>query len=148
MDGQQFVVSITSVTTLAGVATLWIAMHSRAKARELEHRERMAMIERGLAPAPEKDPAAFEQRLMPVASPRTVRTRSAGVILIGFGLALMVLITFTVGAPEIGIGVGGAFAVLGAAFVVNSLLPGAHPRPELPLPGTERGTPPGSGFSS
>ena len=41
--------------------------------------ERLAMIERGLVPSPERDPAAFEQRLMPVrVSQKRSRFRTAG----------------------------------------------------------------------
>jgi Domain of unknown function (DUF6249) len=120
---EEAVVVLVSVILLAGVMVLWIAVQSRARLRELEHRERLAMIERGLSPPPERDPADFERRLMPIrASQKTVRTRSAGVMLIGVGLALMILITFTGGGEQIGIGIGGAFAVLGAAFVVNAAL--------------------------
>jgi hypothetical protein len=43
-------------------------------------------------------------------------------MLIGLGLALMVLITFAGGGGETGLGIGGAFALLGAAFVVNGSL--------------------------
>ena len=36
--------------------------------------------------------------------------------MIGLGLGLMVLLTFAAGAPDIAVGVGGAWAVLGGAF--------------------------------
>ena len=35
------------MTILAGVALMMMAMNNRRKVRELEHRERFAMIERG-----------------------------------------------------------------------------------------------------
>ena len=47
---------------MAGVAVIWMAMQSRRQIREMEHRERLAMIERGLVPAPEVDPGAFDRR--------------------------------------------------------------------------------------
>ena len=133
MGDALFVVMMTSVSILAAVAVLWIAVYSRSRVREMEHRERLAMIERGLVPPPERDPAQFEQRLMPTRiSQKRSRSRSAGVLMIGFGLALMTLITFTGGAFEIGVGIGGAFAILGAAFFVNSLLIDQHPAPVEP----------------
>jgi hypothetical protein len=110
---------------VAGLAILWIAMSSRWRLREMQHRERLAMIERGLLPSPEMDPGAFERRTglgtAPV-SQTGARSRSAGVIMIGFGLGLMMLISFAGEAPDIGIGVGGAFALLGVAFYVNGVL--------------------------
>jgi hypothetical protein len=91
----------------------------------MEHKERLAMIERGLVPPPEVDPAAFEQRFSgsrAAVSPGGDRARSGGVILIAFGLALMFMLSFAAGAPGIGVGIGGAFALVGAGFFVNSLL--------------------------
>jgi hypothetical protein len=112
---------------LAGVAIIWMAMRSRWQIREMAHRERLAMIERGLVPPPETDPETFERQTgiarMPE-SPSATRTRSAGVIMIGFGLALTFLIAFAAESPSVGIGIGGAFAVLGAAFYYNAMLLG------------------------
>ena len=124
MDEAEAMVFLVSVMMVAGVFVLWIAIRSRARLRELEFRERLAMIERGVAPAPERDPATFERVVMPPPppTPKNVRTRSTGVMLINVGFALMILITFTGGSEEVGIGIGGAFAVLGAAFVVNAVL--------------------------
>ena len=138
-----FVVMMTSVSILAAVAVLWIAVYSRSRVREMEHRERLAMIERGLVPPPERDPAQFEQRLMPTRiSQKRARSRSAGVLMIGFGLALMILITFTGGGFEIGVGIGGAFAIVGAAFFVNSLLiDDQHTAPVEPRSSTPSGNP-------
>jgi hypothetical protein len=108
---------------LAGVAVLWMAMQNRRHIRELEHRERLAMIDRGLMPPPELDPGRFEQQAgLTSEAPGASRSRSAGVMLIGLGLALMMLITFAGGGGDVGLGIGGAFALLGAAFVVNGSL--------------------------
>ena len=115
-----------TILILAGVSVLWMAMLNRRRIREMEHRERLAMIDRGLVPPPELDPAGFEQQagLSRIDSPSAVRSRSAGVLMIGLGLGMMVLLTFAAEAPEIGVGVGGAFALLGAAFFVNAALLG------------------------
>jgi hypothetical protein len=121
------VVAISSLGILAGVAVIWMAMQSRRQIREMEHRERLAMIERGLFPAPELDPAGFERKLaglQPAATPGAVRARSSGVIMISLGLAFMFMISFAAGAPGVGVGIGGAFALVGAGFFVNSLLIG------------------------
>ena len=115
-----------TVLILAGVSVLWMAMLTRRRIREMEHRERLAMIDRGLVPPPEVDPAGFEQHsgVPRIESPSAVRSRSAGVIMIGLGLGMMVLLTFAADSPEVGVGVGGAFALLGAAFFVNAALLG------------------------
>jgi hypothetical protein len=137
-----------------------MAMQNRRVLREFEHRERLAMIDRGLIPAPERDPAAFESRTGLVGQPErsgATRSRSAGIIMIGFGLALMMLIAFAAREPEVGIGIGGAFALLGAAFIFNAaalnrrdsmqpplppLSPLSRPmsRPSEPAPRTDAGT--------
>jgi hypothetical protein len=72
-------------------------------------------------------------------SDKGARTRSAGVMMIGLGLALMILITFTGGSPRVGMGIGGAFAMLGAAFVVNAALSERDLRPQdYPHPSPSR----------
>ena len=124
MDESAFVVACTALMILAGLAVLYMAMQSRRQIREMEHRERLAMIERGLVPSPEIDPGGFEANLAaphPPESRSVTRWRSAGVMMIGMGSALMFLMSFTP-AGEIGIGIGGAFALIGAAFFVNSTL--------------------------
>jgi predicted phage tail protein len=119
------VVIISSLGILSGVAVIWMAMQSRRQIREMEHRERLAMIERGLVPPPELDPGAFERKFAATRTPESpgaTRARSGGVIMISLGLALMFMLSFAAGAPGVGIGIGGAFALLGAGFFVNSLL--------------------------
>jgi hypothetical protein len=128
LDPEEVIVLMTFLIILAGVAVIWMAMQSRRQIREMEHRERLAMIERGVVPPPEVDPERFERTMAArhtarVIEPRgATRARSAGIIMIGLGLALMMLISFAGEAPSAGIGIGGAFVVLGAAFFFNGLL--------------------------
>jgi hypothetical protein len=126
VEGEEAVVLMGTFVLMSGVAVIWMAMRSRRHIREMEHRERLAMIERGLLPAPEVDPAAFERRLAGTLrspeSPAAVRARSSGVIMIAIGLAFMFMISFAAGEPGVGIGIGGGFALVGAGFFVNSLL--------------------------
>src|SRR4030095_2366042 len=108
---------------LSGVAVIWMAMQSRRQIREMEHRERLAMIERGLGAAPEVDPAGFGRRVCGGRrAPAAARARSSGVIMISLGFALIFMISFAAGEPGVGVGIGGAFALVGAGFFVNSLL--------------------------
>ena len=134
------VVMISTLGILAGVAVIWLAMQSRRQIREMEHRERLAMIERGLVPAPESDPGAFDRKFAAgVRAPESAsanRARTGGVTMISLGLAFMFLLSFAAGAPGVGFGVGGAFALVGAGFFVNSLL---MSRAETPRPPTEPG---------
>lgn len=153
MRGEDAILATLALMVFAGVAVLWMSMHYRRRFREMAHLERLAMIERGLIPTPEADPERFERQtgLRQPESESAVRSRSVGVIMIGLGFAFMVLVTFAAGSPETGIGIGGAFAVLGGAFVFNSTLasrqstsgprrlvgekrpPSAEPPPERPI---------------
>jgi hypothetical protein len=118
------IVAIVAAFTLFIVQTV-----ARARVRELEIRERIAMIERGMVPAPEADPrgfdramAAVEQRARPPRARPQCRHRRAGVTLMGVGFGLMVMIAFAGREPAAAIGVGGFLVVLGIAFFVNSLM--------------------------
>jgi len=112
------------MTILAGVALMMAAMNNRRKIREMEHRERLAMIERGVVPSPETNPAAFESAVGFTAPSKDEmdhqqRYRTAGVLLIGLGFGLLFIIGVAGGSPEIGFGVGGAWVSLGAASLLN-----------------------------
>ena len=113
------------ITVIVG---LWVflitAAMSRARVRELQIRERIAMIEKGLAPAPEIDPQGF-QRATAIHEQRTRRRpqrhRSAGVTLVSLGLGLMLMIAFAGEAPQKAVGIGGFVVMLGMAFIVNGM---------------------------
>lgn len=124
MRSEDFVLVTTmGLIIVAGAVLMITAMIGRRKVREMEHRERLAMIERGLMPSPESDPAGFETAagLTPPDGEPGDRYRTAGVLMIGFGLALMFLIGFT-GSASVGIGIGGAWAVVGGASLLNYFL--------------------------
>lgn len=130
---REAIVLVLGMFILAGAGLMYAAIVNRRKVREMEHRERLAMIERGVMPPPESDPMRFEAAAGFVprepASQAAVRFRTAGVLMIGFGVGLTLLIAFTAGEPAIGFGVGGAFAVLGAAALLNYvLMSGGEPR--------------------
>src|SRR6266571_1311153 len=89
---------------------------SRTRIRELEIRERIAMIERGLVPPPEVDPNGFERRMHAVeriqhrnAAPRF---RAGGIMVMSVGFGLMMMLWF-VGAEREGVGVGGFLVIIG-----------------------------------
>ena len=119
------VVFMVGLLIVAGVVIVGMGIQSRRHIREMEHRERLAMIERGLAPPPDFEALAAERTLSNDDASRyarIMRWRTAGIIMIGLGLAYFFLVAFAVRNPEIGIGVGGAFATIGAAFFVNALM--------------------------
>src|SRR6266478_1670917 len=90
------------------------SMH-KARVRELEVRERIAMIERGLVPPPEVDPRGFDRAMSRYDRRRAngpYRHRRAGVALVGVGLGLMLMIGIAGHEPSQAIGVGGFLVVL------------------------------------
>lgn len=149
MEGDEVVLVVVStlVLIIAGaLGVLWMAMSNRRAVREMEHRERLAMIQRGLIPSPETDPLGFEAAttLRAPDARRAERWRTGGITLVGLGLALIVLLTFAAGEPGVAFGVGGAFTALGGAAIVNGVqmwktvggarypLPSTPPVPEPP----------------
>ena len=115
------------------------AMAARTRVRELEIRERIAMIERGLVPPPETDPGGFERRMDAMDrmhhGHHGPRFRTAGIILMSVGLGLATFL-YSVGAESVGIGIGGFLVILGLGFLVNSFFssPSAPPPPPSPPP--------------
>ena len=141
---------IPIVAIIGGITAGIVASITRGRVRELEIRERIAMIERGMVPPPESDPDAFDRRMHSMDALQrghvAPRHRSAGVILIAVGLGLAVLMTFAGGLPEQGLGIGGFIVILGLGFLVNSLL-SRQPLPTRPTPprSDEPPVPPASG---
>jgi hypothetical protein len=130
MDDFRWIGMLIPIIAIIGSFTYAIvqSMH-RSRVRELEIRERIAMIEKGLVPPPEVDPRGFDRAMRRYDRAQWTssagRHRRAGIVLIGVGVGLMVLIGFS-GAPEEGVGVGGFLAVLGIAFLINSVFELRH----------------------
>jgi len=123
-----FLIPITAI--ICAFVYVIVKTLAHARVRELEIRERIAMIERGLVPAPEVDPRGFDRAMNRLERHEyrgyrrtsSGRHRRAGVTLMGVGFGLMVLIAFTSGEESVAIGVGGFLVVIGAAFFINSLI--------------------------
>lgn len=131
---------VAMIIPIVAIVAFWAYMIvksiARSRVRELEIRERIAMIEKGLVPPPEVDPRGFEVAMMMSRarardSGGSSRHLRAGTTLIGVGLGLMVMITFAGESPESGIGVGGFLVMIGLAFVVNGFLEQRQP-PQFP----------------
>ena len=61
-----FLVPIVAIA--GGIMVAIVSTVTKGRIRELEIRERIAMIERGMVPPPEADPAGFERSLRSVAN--------------------------------------------------------------------------------
>lgn len=132
------------ITAIAGFwAYLIVRAMSRSRVRELEIRERIALIEKGHVPPPEVDPRGFERamarrdHIRSYRSHGSFRHRRAGTTLIGVGLGLMLMIAFAGEDPQSALGVGGFVVMLGLAFLVNGLMeqqaPNQPPQADAPV---------------
>jgi hypothetical protein len=139
-----FLIPITAI--VGGILAGIVATVTRGRVRELEIRERIAMIERGMVPPPESDPEGFDRRMQSMQQFQrghvAPRHRSAGIVLIAVGLGMIVLLTYAGDVPRQAIGIGGFIVILGLGFFVNSLF---APHPTLPPRSNEPPTSPGSG---
>jgi hypothetical protein len=132
-----FLIPITAI--LAAFAFAIVRTVTRARIRELEVRERIAMIERGLVPPPEVDPPGFDramdvyERMRPYRRSPSTRHRRAAIILMGVGFGLMLLLGTSPGPSGSGLGVGGFIVILGLAFFVSSLLETQHNEHDGPV---------------
>src|SRR5262245_54175843 len=95
------------VTLAAGVIVVVAGMIFKARMLDMQHRERLAMIERGLTPPPEVSPTGSVVGGQSRLSARTSRARSFGILLIGIGFAFMCLIGIASEAPQEAVGIGG-----------------------------------------
>ncbi|HEX2341453.1 MAG TPA: DUF6249 domain-containing protein [Vicinamibacterales bacterium] len=145
MEPELVLMAVSFAMITGAVIVFIISAIQRGKLREMAHRERLAMIERGVAPPPEVDPGRFERALGQPAwdeevAARAARYRRIGVIFMGLGAALWFIITFAGDAPEEGFGVGGAVVVLGAALYINSQLELKHAPPRRSSTSKNTGT--------
>ena len=127
---------------IIGAIIVIAGLRHRAKMLELVHRERVAMIERGIMPA-ELNPIVAESHRLRDSGAARGRSFSAGILVVGFGLALMTVIAVAGGDVTTGIGVGGGIAILGGAFIVRSVLTSPQgPPPPAPSPSRPPSLPP------
>ena len=115
---------IPIVAIVSGLFIAFTSIVTRGKIRELEIRERIAMIERGMVPSPETDPRGFEQRMKDVDRVQHrhagSRFRAGGIMVMSVGFGLMTLLWF-VSQPREGIGIGGFLVMIGLGLFINSL---------------------------
>lgn len=126
MTEGQLGVMIPIVAIVGGLVIAALSMHHRNRLRELQYRERIAMIERGLVPPPEVSPKAFEDafgpRLERRFARRMERRRSAGITMVAVGVGLMVMMYIQTGGSRSAIGAGAFVAIIGIAFIITAAL--------------------------
>ena len=121
MTPESVMALIFSFLIIGGVIIVYSGMRHRTRVLEMAHRERLAMIERGIVPTGELN-ATDQQAVRAQRTARSNKRLSAGIFIVGLGLGLATLIAFASREPEIAIGVGGAIAVVGASLIVTALL--------------------------
>lgn len=121
MQPEELFATVFVIGMFCGVFIVFMGLRQRSQQLEMRHRERMAMIERGQVPLDHPASSAVARHLI-VAPAASSRSLSMGILIIGLGLALMTIISVAGDSPEVGVGIGGAIAIIGAAFVVRSLL--------------------------
>lgn len=137
MEVEQLFAMVFVLGMFAGVLVIFLAMRQRSQYLEMQHRERMAMIERGLTPGPSPIHRVIQARAS--SGGGSTRSMTLGIVVIAIGLALMSIISIAAATPDVGVGIGGAIMIVGIAFVVNSLVTRnmasvLADRPEPPAP--------------
>ena len=125
MQQETAVAVVFSLIVLGGVVVIVAGMRNRARILEMAHRERLAMIERGLTPPGDLGGAYFER---PAA--RSSRMLSLGIVIVGLGLGLALLIGVRVARAGDRGRRRRPVVVLGAAFIVTALVVHAPPKPD------------------
>jgi uncharacterized membrane protein HdeD (DUF308 family) len=139
-------------TMLAGVFIIVTGIRHRAQSLEMAHRERMAMIEKGVVPSPETNPghaawataatgsAGFQRMLHDRPTHSSQRSLTLGIVIVAIGVGFMILIGIAARTPDVAIGIGGAIVVVGVAFIVIAQVKRSAPitqmmqPPPLPVP--------------
>ncbi len=125
-EGALYAVLIPVVGMIGGFVLAALGIYSGIRRREFEHRERLAMIEKGLTPPdhalPDVDRLERLNAIMPLTTQSGVkeRTRRAGVVLMGIGIGIAFLIWTTANEPNVALGVGGFLCILGVAVFLSS----------------------------
>jgi len=116
---------IPVVAIIGGIGVGIAAILSNARVREARIRERIAMIEKGLVPPPEVDPAGFDRAMhrherSGYGGPKRAQRR-AGVIVMGVGFGLMFLISVAGGGVSEGVVERAVGVEAGEVLVVSAV---------------------------
>jgi hypothetical protein len=120
MDIEELFAMVFTIGMFSGVIVIYMAMRQRALQMEMLHRERMAMIEKGQVPM---DPQAQRAPGLLSGAPQAgMRSISLGIVVIAIGLGLMSIVGIANDEVAIGVGLGGAIMIVGAAFITIGML--------------------------
>jgi type VI protein secretion system component VasF len=108
------------------------SMFLTARMREMRHRERLAMIEKGMAPS--ADSAGWPDWDEGLRHRPYRQRRRSGVLLIFVGFGLMLLLGFGHQLAVQGLALGGFIALIGVAHLVNDWLDRRAPKVSNPSP--------------
>ena len=133
MQPEELFASVFVLVVFSGVFIVVMGLRQRSQQLEMRHKERMAMIERGLVLGPEDSFSHGGGRTVASRQGFSPRAMSLGIVVVAIGLGLMSIISLAGESPQIGVGVGGAIAIIGAAFIVSSLVARTQPQPP-PMP--------------
>jgi len=127
MHAEQLFALVFTIGMFAGVFIIFLGMRQRSHQLEMIHRERMAMIERGqVPPGPvvgnPLSSSSYAPGLRSRAGSSGTRSMTLGVVIVAVGLGLMTVISIAGEAPQAGLGIGGAIAIIGIAFLVIGMI--------------------------
>jgi hypothetical protein len=107
--------SLGYLSVIGGFAIAFYAIWMKSKAREMRHRERMAMIEKGLVPPQPAEPFAVGD-----SKPGKAR-RDSGIMMVCIGIALMMFFGLSSGNWR-SVWIGGFVLMFGVASLLSALL--------------------------
>lgn len=115
---------IPVVAIIAWAAIVMYRMHVAGRMREQAHRERLAMIEKGLVPPAEGDSKHLDAMMdwhpsTVLGSSQAAHSRRTGITLIGIGVGLSLML-YVLGTGRVS-GAGVLLVALGIAFLVNAI---------------------------
>ncbi len=151
-EGMGWIVVIPVVTIIGGFVIAALGMIAAMRKREMAHRERLAMIEKGLVP--EQAPVgpagggSAKQALLPDSaqmwqaeafsreSARAAQIRRGGFVVCAVGLGLFLMLYFISADIRPAAGMGAFLVVLGAAIFLSSYMGGGARDGAAQPPGT------------
>ena len=107
---------IPIVSIIGGLAFAAYALWVKARLREMQHRERLAMIEKGLVPPPEPRWEEMDYQI------RSARRRSSGIFVLLLGIGLAVTLGAGLGQGVRGYSIGGFVAFIGLAQLIVGMV--------------------------
>ena len=117
-----WIIPVVAITAWA--VMMVYRMHIAGRMREQAHRERLAMIEKGLVPPPDTDSKRLDAMMdwhpsTVLGSSQAEHSRRTGITLIGVGVGLSLML-YVLGTGRVS-GAGVLLVVLGIAFLVNAI---------------------------